>query len=75
MRQKNAEISESDPDDVHPVGIIVVATHERDGSDLLERSDHGIAADIAGMKDVIDASERGKSLVTDQGVCVGNDTD
>jgi len=34
-----------------------------------------MGADIAGMKNVIDASERGKSLGTNQAVCVGNDTD
>ena len=75
VRQKNPQSSDNDAPDLHAIGIIIVAAYECDRRNLFQRGDHGIAADVAGVEDVIDAPERSQSLRTDQAVRVGDDAD
>jgi hypothetical protein len=73
--EKNPQAANLEANDLQPVRVIIVPTHERDRSNLLQVRDHGIVADVAGMENVIDAAERSERFGSNQTVRVRDDTD
>jgi hypothetical protein len=73
--EKNPQAANLEANDLQSVRVIIVPTHERDRSNLLQVRDHGIVADVAGMENVIDAAERSERFGSNQTVRVRDDTD
>src|SRR5438128_11240604 len=55
--------------------IIIISADERHRCDAAQGVEHEIAADVAGMKNQVDALQRGEGLRTNQAVRIGDDAD
>lgn len=75
VREQNAGSPDRRPNDVKSVGLVDIASDERHRRDLAQRHEHILPAGVAGVKDVINASERFDHLGPEQSVRVGDDSD
>ena len=55
--------------------IIIISADECHRSDGAQRVEDKVATDVAGMKNQVDALQRGERLRTNQAVRIGNDAD
>src|SRR6266550_6513928 len=73
VREQNPTAGDRHPHDAVTVVIIVVAAHERHRRNRSQSVEHVLAADVAGVKNRIDAMKRGECFGPDQTMRVGDD--
>ena len=72
---ENPQFADRFADDFFPIGIVIVPAHERHGRNLPQAADHVIAADVAGMHDVIGLAEDLRDALVQHSMCIGDDAD
>jgi hypothetical protein len=60
---------------VRPVGLVIVSADGDDWRDLIERVEHVLAPDVAGVENHIDALQCLERLRANQSMSVGNNSD
>src|SRR5437867_12281992 len=75
VRQQNSPATDVGVNDFITIRIVVVPANERHRRDRAQRFQNMLAADIAGMKNQIDALKRRKSLRADQTMSVRDNAD
>src|SRR5437588_4778534 len=75
VRQQNSPSADGDPRDLVAIIVVVIASNKVDRRDLAKGIEHMFAADVAGVKDDVDALQRRERLRANEAMGVGDDPD
>ena len=74
MRDEKPRVTDDDANDLEAARVVVVAAHECHRSDAAQLIEHVVAADVAGVDDLIDAGEYLGNARMKDAMCIGNDS-
>ena len=74
MRDEKPRAIDDDANDLDAARVVVVAAHECHRGDAAQLIEHVVAADVAGVDDLIDTGEYLGNARMKDAMCIGNDS-